>query len=182
MAALSRPCLAAALIGVAAGFVLASLLHAYPKDQTTRHRYCQRCAEYEETCEEGVILGGTRRLSEHMTGPFHDLLGPQLQQHEHEFTPWATIHPTFGVEPEHPEVADRIRQLRVSQQNAQTVSALEQAMRNDAPRTTSLLHRVLDPSRPYPAQAIVALHRDAPWTERWDACDAALEALDRAGN
>lgn len=177
MAALSRPTLVAALVGVVAGFVLASLLHAYPKDLATRHRYCLGCAEYEETYEEGVILGGTRRHSEHMTGPFHDLLGQQ--EHEHDFTPWATIHPTFGIEPEHPEVADRIRQLRVSQQNAQTVSALEQAMRNDSARATKLLHRALDPSQPFPAQAIAALHRDAPWAERWDACDAALEALDR---
>ena len=94
------------------GFVIASLLHSYPKDVATRHRYCQVCAEYEETYEEGVIFGGEEGYK-NGGGAVRDLLAPAVGEHEHDYTEWATIFPTFGVEPEHPDVAQRAQAIRV---------------------------------------------------------------------
>jgi hypothetical protein len=177
--------LGATLLGTVVGFVLAALLHAYPKDVVARHRYCQLCGTYEETYDEGVVLGGEHRRAHAMGGPIHDLLGPQVGEHTHEFTAWATVFPTFGIDPEHPEVATRVRELEQLQRSAAGVSALALAMRDDPTRTTNLLQHALDPDRPYPSQAVLALQRAVDRAleragerdpERWTAVDAALEA------
>jgi hypothetical protein len=169
-----------ALVAAIVGFVLSSLLHAYPKDVATRHRYCQLCAAYEETYEEGVILGGERGSKYEMGGALHDLLGPAVGEHEHDYTEWATIFPTFGVEAEHPEVAQRAQAIRVLDDSARAISTLEQAMRNDPDRTTRVVQALLDPATTaqHTADVLFALDRDAPWPERWTAVDAALASSD----
>ena len=165
-----------ALASAIAGFVLSSLLHAYPKDVATRHRYCQLCAVYEETYEEGVILGGESGSKREMGGPLHELLGPAVGAHQHEYTEWATIFPTFGVEAEHPEVANRAREIGALQDSAQAISTLEQAMHDDPERATKVIQALLDPSAPSDrsTKILQALDGDEPWPERWAAVDAIL--------
>jgi hypothetical protein len=165
------------LAGAIGGFVVAALLHAYPKDIATRHRYCQLCAEHEETYEEGVILGGTKGYKQG-GGPLHDLLGPVVGEHEHDYTEWATIFPTFGVEPEHPDVAQRIGAIGVLEGSARSISILEQAMRDDPDHAGRVVQALLDPAiTAQRTNAVLhALGRDAPWPERWTAADEALAA------
>lgn len=166
-----------ALAAAIGGFVLAALLHAYPKDVATRHRYCQLCAAHEETYEEAVILGATKGYKQG-GGPLRDLLGPVVGEHAHDYTEWATIFPTFGIEPEHPGVAQRIKAIGVLEDSARTISILEQAMRNDPEHATRVVQALLDPAIPAERTASVlhALGRDAPWPERWTAADEALAA------
>lgn len=151
-----------------AGFVVAALLHNYPKDQVTRHRYCQLCAEYEQTYREGVILGGRSETIEMAAGPLRRLLASSVGEHEHHYTEWATIHPTFGVPIEHPEVAERARSIRELERNPHAISAIEQAMQHDEARTTQLIQRFLDPTGGLSMAVISPLERDElSWDERW---------------
>lgn len=169
-----------ALASAIVGFVVSSLLHAYPKDVATRHRYCQLCAAHEETYEEGVILGAERGSKQNMGGPLHDLLGPAVGEHEHAYTEWATIFPTFGVEAEHPDVARRSQAIRELEDSARAISTLEQAMRRDPERATSVIQGLLDPktTAQRTANVLQALDRDATWPERFAAADAALRSPD----
>jgi hypothetical protein len=154
--------------GFAAGFVVAALLHNYPKDQVTRHRYCQLCAEYEETYREGVILGAHTGNKSRFGGPLRRLLAQSVGEHEHRYTEWATIFPTFGVPAEHPEIADRIRGIRELDESPQAISALEQAMRQDEARTTRLIQRLIDPAEGLSLDVISPLTRnELSWDERW---------------
>jgi hypothetical protein len=154
--------------GFAAGFVVATLLHSYPKDHVTRHRYCQLCAEYEETYREGVILGARADGKSRFGGPLQRLLAQSVGEHEHRYTEWATIFPTFGVPAEHPEVADRIRSIRELDESPHAISALEQAMRQDEERTTRLIQRLIDPAEGLSMAVIMPLQRDdLSWDERW---------------
>lgn len=163
--------------GFAAGFVVAALLHNYPKDQATRHRYCRICAEYEETYREGVILGGRTETSLLSGGPLRRLLAPSVGEHEHHYTEWATIHPTFGVPVEHPEVAERIRVIRELEQDPHAISALAQAMRHDEARTIRLMQRLIDPDEGLSMGVISPLGQDAlRWDERWARVEKQLAA------
>jgi len=163
--------------GFAAGFVVATLLHNYPKDEVTRHRYCQLCAEYEETYREGVILGARTENKSLFGGPLRRLLAPSVGEHEHRYTEWATIFPTFGVPDEHPEVAERIRGIRELEESPQAISALEQAMRQDEERTTRLIQRLLDPAERLSMAVISPLERDElSWDERWAEVEKKLAA------
>lgn len=144
------------------------LLHNYPKDEVTRHRYCQLCAEYEESYREGVILGTRTEDKTLFGGPLRRLLAPSVGEHEHRYTEWATIFPTFGVPEEHPEVAERIRGIRELEASPQAISALEQAMRQDEERTTRLIQRLLDPADALSITVISPLQREElSWDERW---------------
>lgn len=166
--------------GFAAGFVVATLLHSYPKDEVTRHRYCQLCAEYEETYHEGVILGARTESKSRFGGPLRRLLAQSVGEHEHRYTEWATIFPTFGVPNEHPEVAERIRGIRELEASPQAISALEQAMRQDEARTTRLIQRLLDPAEGLSLAVIAPLGRDElGWDERWAAVEQQLKAPKR---
>lgn len=163
--------------GFAAGFVVATLLHNYPKDQVTRHRYCLRCTAYEETYREGVILGARTEDASRVGGPLHRLLAPSVGEHEHRYTEWATIFPTFGVSNEHPEVAERIRGIRELEDDPHAISALEQAMRQDQARTTRLIQRLIDPAEGLPMTVIMPLVRsELSWDERWAQVEKKLAA------
>lgn len=166
--------------GFAAGFVVATLLHSHPKDEVTRHRYCQLCAEYEETYHEGVILGARTESKSRFGGPLRRLLAQSVGEHEHRYTEWATIFPTFGVPNEHPEVAERIRGIRELEASPHAISALEQAMRQDEARTTRLIQRLLDPAEGLSLAVIAPLGRDElGWDERWAAVEQQLKAPKR---
>ncbi len=163
--------------GFAAGFIVAALLHAYPKDQVTRHRYCQLCAEYEETYREGVILGARTENKSRFGGPLQRLLAPSIGEHEHRYTEWATIFPTFGVPDEHPEVAERIRGIRELEEDPHAISALEQAMRQDEARATRLIQRLIDPAEKLSMTVIMPLERnELSWDERWGQVEKNLAA------
>jgi hypothetical protein len=163
--------------GFAAGFVVATLLHNYPKDQVTRHRYCQRCAEYEETYREGVILGARTESKSRFGGPLHRLLAPSVGEHEHHYTEWATIFPTFGVPNEHPEIAEQTREIRELEDDPHAISALEQAMRQDEARTTRLIQRLIDPAEGLTKTVIMPLMRnELSWDERWAQVEKTLAA------
>lgn len=173
----SRHVFLGALGGVVVGFVVAMLLHSYPKDQVTRHRYCLVCAEYEETYREGVVLGARSEDKSRFGGPLHNLLVPAVGEHEHHYTEWATIFPTFGVPTAHPEVADEIREIRELETNPAAISALEQAMRRDQARTTRLIQRLIDPAQRLPFTVIMPLQRDdLGWNERWAQVEQKLAA------
>ena len=161
----------------AAGFVVATLLHNYPKHQVTRHRYCQLCAEYEESYREGVILGARTDDKSRFGGPLRRLLAQSVGEHEHRYTEWATIFPTFGVPDEHPEVAERIRGIRELEDDPYAISALEQAMRQDEARTTRLIQRIIDPAEGLSITVISPLMRDElSWDERWAQVEKRLAA------
>ncbi len=168
------PSLVAACIGAVVGFVVALLLHNYPKDVVTRHRYCLVCAEYEESHREGAILGAAHGEKHSFGGPVRNLLAPAVGEHEHRYTEWTTIHPTFGVPAEHPEIAERVRAIAEIESSPQLVSVLDQAMRNDRERTVSLLQRTIDPAVALPLSVIAQLDVDAPWPERWATVAPAL--------
>jgi hypothetical protein len=154
--------------GFAAGFVVATLLDNYPKDQVTRHRYCLVCAEYEETYREGVILGARSENKSSFGGPLRRLLAPAVGEHEHRYTEWATIFPTFGVPEEHPRVAEKIRAIQELDASPQAISALEQAMRHDKERTIRLIQRLIDPAEGLSITVIMPLENAAlGWDERW---------------
>lgn len=137
-----------AVSGLLVGGVVATLLHNYPKDVTTRHRYCQLCAAHEQTYSEGVILGGRTDHSVGVTGPVGQLLREPVGEHEHHYSEWTTIFPTFGVPPENPELARRVLELRALEDQPYVISGLAQAMRADQPRTVKLLQRLLEPNGP----------------------------------
>lgn len=161
--------------GFAAGFVVATLLHNYPKDQVTRHRYCLVCAEYEETYREGVVLGARTEDKSRFGGALHRLLAPAVGEHEHRYTAWATIFPTFGVPTEHPEVAEKIRAIQELDDSPQAISALEQAMRQDPARTTRLIQRLIDPAEGLSITVIMPLQQhQLGWDERWAQVDEKL--------
>lgn len=132
-----------AVSGLLIGGVVATLLHNYPKDVTTRHRYCQVCAAYEETYREGVILGGRSDHKVDMTGPVGQLLRDPVGAHEHRYSEWTTIFPTFGAPPERPELASKVLDLRAAEDQPYVMSGLAQAMRVDPERTVTLLQRLL---------------------------------------
>jgi hypothetical protein len=156
------------LSGFAAGFVGAMLLHSYPKDVVTRHRYCLVCAEYEETYRESVILGARTDSKSRFGGPLQRLLAPAVGEHEHRYTEWATIFPTFGVPEEHPEIAEKIRAIRELDESPQAISALEQAMRQDPQRTIRLIQRLIDPAEGLSITVIMPLqNHQLGWDERW---------------
>ncbi len=163
-----------ALIGALIGFLVTALLFNYPKDVVTRHRFCQACAEYEETYDEGTILGAEHDSRQRFGGPVHELLASAVGEHDHRWTPWATIHPTFGVPPEHPEVAERARAIREIEGSPRLISVLDQAMRNDRERTVALVQRLIDPGRDASMAVLTELDRDEPWPQRWTAVDARL--------
>jgi hypothetical protein len=163
--------------GFAAGFVVATLLHNYPKDVVTRCRYCQLCAEYEETYREGVILGARTENKSRFGGPLQRLLAQSVGEHEHRYTEWATIFPTFGVPDEHPEVAERIRGIRELEDDPHAISALEQAMRQDEERTTRLIQRLIDPAEGLSMTVISPLERNTlSWDDRWAQVEQKLAA------
>jgi hypothetical protein len=137
-----------AVSGLLVGGVVATLLHNYPKDVVTRHRFCHQCAAYEETYSEGVILGGRTDHKVDMTGPIAQLLREPVGEHEHRYSEWTTIFPTFGVPPEHPELARRVADLRALEGQPYVMSGLAQAMRADEARTVKLLQRLLAPDGP----------------------------------
>jgi hypothetical protein len=176
---MQRGTLLGGIAGVVVGGVVATLLHNYPKDVVTRHRYCQVCATHEETYHEGVILGGRQA---HSTGP--GLLGSLLRgptgEHEHRFTQWATVFPTFGVPAESPEVADRIFIIKQIDEDPRMVSGLEQALRSDEQRTVKLIQRVIDPNGGWPLQVLAPLGiqsaQGESMEERWRRVDAAIAA------
>lgn len=163
--------------GFAAGFVVAALLHSYPKDHVTRHRYCQLCAEYEETYREGVILGARSENKSLFGGPLRRLLAPSVGEHEHRYTEWATIYPTFGVPEEHPEIAERIRGIRELEASPHAISALAQAMRQDAAWTTRVIQRYLDPAGGLSLAVFSPLERnELSWEERFAQVEQKLAA------
>lgn len=163
--------------GFAAGFVVASLLHNYPKDQVTRHRHCTVCAAREETYREGVIMGARQESKSGSFGPLARLLREAVGEHEHRYTEWATIFPTHGVPEEHPEIAAQVLQLRDIEDNPHVISALEQALHQDRDRTVKLLQRLYDPAQKTPFAALKELTQDeVPWPERWARIDATLAA------
>lgn len=171
----TRRVLLGSMGGFAAGFVVAALLHNYPKDQVTRHRYCLVCAEYEETYREGVVLGAREENKSRFGGPLHRLLAPAVGEHEHRYTEWATIFPTFGVPEQHPAIAERIRAIRELDDSPQAISALEQAMRNDQARTIRLIQRLIDPAEALSLTVLMPLqNHQLGWDERWARVDASL--------
>jgi hypothetical protein len=172
----TRELIVAVLVGLAAGAAITALLFSYPKSVVARHRYCLDCAAFEETYDEHVVLGAThsQRLDH---GPLGSLLGNAPgTEHEHRFTEWTTIFPTFGAPAEHPELARRVTSIRQLEKDAHAISLLEQAVRNDRGRGTRLIQRLIAAdSAVMPAvmpAVIRALDRDAPWPERWAAVEA----------
>jgi len=137
-----------AVSGLLVGGVVATLLHNYPKDVVTRHRFCHECAVYEETYREGVILGGRTDHKVDMTGPIAQLLREPVGAHEHRYSEWTTIFPTFGAPLEHPELANQVADLRALEGQPYVMSGLAQAMRADKARTVKLLQRLLAPGGP----------------------------------
>lgn len=179
---MQRGTLLAGVAGVVVGGVVATLLHNYPKDVTTRHRYCQVCASHEETYHEGVILGGRQ---EHSTGP--GLLGSLLRgptgEHEHRFTQWATVFPTFGVPAESPEVASRIFVIKQIEEDPWMVAGLERALRSDELRTVRLIQRVIDPNGGLPLTVLTPLGIQSTqgdsMEDRWRRVDAAIAEAEK---
>lgn len=145
---MQRGLLFGAVAGFVAGGVTVALLHSYPKDVVTRHRYCQVCAAHEQTYHEGVLLGARSESSQDTTGPLSNLLNRHVGEHEHRYTEWATVFPTFGVPPEHPEVSQKAIDLEHSQDNPYVMSGLVEAIAADKPRTLRIIHHILEPSGP----------------------------------
>ena len=166
------------VVGFIAGFIVAWVLHNYPNYEVTRHRYCRECAKYEQTYREGVLMG-SRSSSAYRGGPIASLLAEAVGEHEHRYTEWATVFPTFDVPEEHPEVAEKIFWIRVMDGNPHSISALEQAMRSDRARTTRLIHRLIDPADKLPLTVIMPLEREGTWEERWANVDGAIAAAER---
>jgi hypothetical protein len=162
------------IAGFGAGFVVAALLHNYPKDQVTRHRYCQVCGEYEETYSEGVILGARSGHKQLFNGPVGRLLKEAVGDHEHRYSEWATIFPTFGVPQEHPEIGEEVLQMRAMDDDPHAIAALEQAMRNDKDRTVKLIQRILDPAAGVSTTVVMPLEQAGTWEEKWAKVDAEL--------
>lgn len=170
----TRELIVAVLVGLAAGATITALLFSYPKSVVARHRYCLDCAAFEETYDEHTVLGAThsQRLDH---GPLGSLLGNAPgTEHEHRFTEWTTIFPTFGVPAEHPELARRVTSIRQLEKDAHSISLLEQAVHNDRDRGTRLIQRLIAPDFEQTPAVIRALDRDAPWPDRWAAVDATM--------
>ncbi|MBK8239399.1 MAG: hypothetical protein IPK74_28070 [Deltaproteobacteria bacterium] len=168
--------LPAAILGMVVGAIVTGLLYSYPKVEVTRHRYCLDCATFEQTYDEGVVLGATHaRMVDH--GPIGALLGHSpAEPHEHRFSDWTTLFPTFGVPPEHPEIAEQVQRIRVLEKDPHAISLFEQAMRNDRERAQRLLRTIIAPGSASANDVIRKLDGDAPWPEKWAAVDAALAA------
>lgn len=165
-----------AISGLVVGGLVATLLHNYPKDVTTRHRYCQVCAAYEQTYHEGVILGARQDHMVDMTGPIGQLLREPVGEHAHRYTEWTTIFPTFGVPPENPELARKVADLRALEDAPFVISGLAQAMRADKDRTVKLLQRILDPNGPSPG-ALIPLERPGTLEENLAKAEAEADKM-----
>lgn len=170
----TRELLVAVLVGLAVGATVTALLFSYPKSVVARHRYCLECAAFEETYDEHAVLGAAHsERRDH--GPLGSLLGNAPgTEHEHRFTDWTTIFPTFGVPAERPDLARRVTSMKQLEKDAHAISLLEQAARNDRDRGTRLIQRLIAPDFEQTSAVIRALDRDAPWSERWAAVDAAM--------
>lgn len=160
------------IAGFVAGFVVATLLHNYPKSEATRQRYCTACADYEEAYKEDVILGARTGSKKMYGGALGRLLREAVGEHEHAFTDWATVFPTFGVPEEHPEVARKMMDIQVASENPHLVASLEQAMRNDRARTLALVQKILAPNSKVTFIVLRSLEGDAPWDQKWAKVDA----------
>jgi hypothetical protein len=155
-----------AVIALVIGFAIATLLHNYPKDVVTRHRFCLVCAEYEETYDEATILGATHGHKEHFGGPVRELLAPAVGAHEHRFTEWTTIHPTFGVPAENPYIEERVRAIQEIERSPHTIALLDASMRNAPDCTIRLLQLVIDPAHKVSPTVLQQLDKELPWPER----------------
>jgi hypothetical protein len=164
------------LVGVIVGFVVTTLLHNYPKREVTRHRYCRVCAEYEETYREGVILGARTASKKMFHGPLGRLMKEAADQHEHRFTDWATIFPTHGVELEHPEIAAKIQEMQMMDNDPHLIATVEQAMRNDRKRALTLMQRIIDPTGGVTAAVVIPWASEMHWDVWWSRVDDAIAA------
>lgn len=155
-----------AVVALVIGFAIATVLHNYPKDVVTRHRFCVMCAEYEETYDEATIMGATHGRKERFGGPVRELLKPAVGEHEHRFTEWTTIHPTFGVPAENPYIEERVRAIQEIERSPRLIALLDTAMRNAPECTTRLLQLVIDPAYKVSPTVLLELEKERPWPER----------------
>jgi hypothetical protein len=155
-----------AVLAAVSGFAVATVLHNYPKDVVTRHRFCTVCAEYEETYDEGAILGATHGHKQRFGGAVRNLLTTAVGDHEHHFTEWATIHPTYGVPDENPYIAERIRVIEEMESQPHVIALLDTSMRNAPDCTIRLLQSIIDPAYKVSPQVLRQLDEERPWPER----------------
>jgi hypothetical protein len=117
------------------------------------------------------VGSGVRTDVNHPCGsrwPIGALLGHSpAEPHEHRFSDWTTLFPTFGVPPEHPEIAEQVQRIRVLEKDPHAISLFEQAMRNDRERAQRLLRTIIAPGSASANDVIRKLDGDAPWPEKW---------------
>lgn len=170
-------------VSVAVGVAAGAMANRWPAWGTTRHAFCTTCGMHSEESERTPLLG-RYRTSSTRAGILAKLMQPAVGDHAHVWTTAAYVAPTnpppkLGSREAFTRVVTEaeVRELELLEESPHTIALLDQALRDDRPRTIRFVQKLLDPAAYFPIEALGLLDRPAQsWDERWRVVDAFLDA------
>lgn len=170
------------IIGVVAGFVLATLLHNYPAGHHEKYAYCLLCGIIHHSSGSESILGGRSEIGTDYS-VLAELLHGKVGQHEHQWMdPPAQIFPVrTRLETSQADfklyVAQKEwREYKQLEKWPHAIALLDAAMSDNPERTVQLVQRILDPDAQLGPGAILLLDRAGSWEERWQLIEKFLDS------